>query len=65
MKLLIVFNVNSIESTNNKIKAIRRTAYGFRNFAHFRMRILITLKHSNLIVKPRPKEKASSCSYAA
>ncbi|WP_430521945.1 transposase [Limosilactobacillus reuteri] len=36
-----------IESTNNKIKIIKRTAYGYRNFFHFRIRILISLKTSN------------------
>ena len=54
-----------IEGTNNKIKAIKRTAYGFRNFAHFRIRILLALKNSNLMVKSRPKEKASSSSFTA
>ena len=28
------------EGVNNKIKVIKRMAYGFRNFAHFRLRIL-------------------------
>ena len=28
------------EGINNKIKVIKRMAYGFRNFAHFRLRIL-------------------------
>ena len=36
-----------IEGTNNKIKIIKRTAYGYRNFFHFRIRILISLKTSN------------------
>ena len=30
------------EGTNNKIKVIKRNAYGFRNFENFRNRILIT-----------------------
>lgn len=29
-----------VEGTNNKIKLIKRRAFGFRNFAHFRYRIL-------------------------
>lgn len=33
-----------IEGTNNKIKVIKRTAYGYRNFFHFRIRILISLR---------------------
>ncbi|PTM26152.1 hypothetical protein DA797_08380 [Limosilactobacillus reuteri] len=32
-----------IEGTNNKIKVIKRTAYGFRNFFNFRIRILLAL----------------------
>ena len=31
---------------NNKIKAIKRTAYGFRSFKNFRLRILISFKNS-------------------
>jgi len=31
------------EGTNNKIKVIKRNAYGFRNFENFRNRILMTL----------------------
>lgn len=31
------------EGCNNAIKVIKRTAYGYRNFANFRKRILITL----------------------
>lgn len=30
------------EGTNNKIKVIKRNAYGFRNFENFRNRILMT-----------------------
>ena len=54
-----------IEGTNNKIKAIKRTAYGFRNFEHFRIRILLALKNSNLMIRTKPKEKVSSSSFAA
>lgn len=35
-----------IEGANNKIKVIKRTAYGFRNFNMFRLRILIAFKDS-------------------
>ena len=54
-----------IEGTNNKIKVIKRTAYGFRNFWHFRLRILLALKNSHLMVIQRPKQKASPSSQAA
>lgn len=30
------------EGTNNKIKVIKRNAYGYRNFKNFRNRILLT-----------------------
>lgn len=35
-----------VEGANNKIKAIKRTAYGFRSFKNFRLRILISFKNS-------------------
>lgn len=46
-----------IEGTNNKIKVIKRTAYGFRNFFHFRIRILISLKTSNLMSRELSKKR--------
>lgn len=46
-----------IEGTNNKIKVIKRTAYGFRNFFHFRIRILISLKPSNLMSRELSKKR--------
>jgi transposase len=46
-----------IEGTNNKIKIIKRTAYGYRNFFHFRIRILISLKNSNLMIRELPKKR--------
>lgn len=35
-----------VEGANNKIKAIKRVAYGFRSFNNFRLRILISFKNS-------------------
>lgn len=46
-----------IEGTNNKIKIIKRTAYGYRNFFHFRIRILILLKNSNLMIRKLSKKR--------
>ena len=46
-----------IEGTNNKIKVIKRTAYGFRNFFHFRIRILVSLKTSNLMIRELSKKR--------
>lgn len=46
-----------IEGTNNKIKVIKRTAYGYRNFFHFRIRILISLKTSNLMIRELSKKR--------
>lgn len=36
-----------LEGTNNKIKNIKRNAYGYRNFRHFRLRVLFVLKFQN------------------
>ena len=47
-----------IEGTNNKIKVIKRIAYGYRNFSHFRIRILISLKTSNLMIRELSKKRA-------
>lgn len=46
-----------IEGTNNKIKVIKRIAYGFRNFFHFRIRILVSLKTSNLMIRELSKKR--------
>jgi transposase len=54
-----------IEGTNNKIKVIKRTAYGFRNFFHFRVRILMALKNPHIMVGDPQKTKISSSSLAA
>ncbi len=40
------FSNGPIEGSNNKIKAIKRTAYGFRSFKNFRLHILISFKNS-------------------
>ena len=36
---------------------IKRTAYGFRNFFHFRIRILVSLKTSNLMIRELSKKR--------
>ncbi len=40
-----------IEGINNKIKVIKRIAFGYRSFYHFKSRILITQK----LTKPKVK----------
>nr|WP_274598451.1 transposase [Weissella confusa] len=40
------FSNGPIEGSNNKIKAIKRMAYGFRSFKNCRLRILISSKNS-------------------
>ncbi|MFT8458246.1 MAG: transposase [Liquorilactobacillus ghanensis] len=42
------FSNGPVEGTNNKIKVIKRTAYGFRNFENFHLRILVSLENSYL-----------------
>lgn len=54
-----------IEGTNNKIKVIKRVAYGYRNFFHFRVRILMALKNSHLMFHYQPKEKTRPIRQAA
>ncbi|NLT95653.1 MAG: transposase, partial [Clostridia bacterium] len=36
----VPYNNGCIEGFNNKIKVIKRNAFGFRNFSRFRTRIL-------------------------
>nr|WP_252902832.1 transposase [Paucilactobacillus hokkaidonensis] len=40
------FTNGPVEGCNNKIKVIKRTAYGFRNFTNFRLRILVAFSIS-------------------
>lgn len=47
-----------VEGTNNKIKVIKRTAYGFRNFFIFRARILIALPSSYFAINWKSKQTA-------
>ncbi|WP_459446334.1 ISL3 family transposase [Ligilactobacillus salivarius] len=39
-----------IEGVNNHIKVIKRIAYGYNNFKHFRLRILLSLKNNVILV---------------
>ena len=36
------------EGLNNKIKVIKRVAFGYRNFRFFRLRLMYILKHHQL-----------------
>ena len=47
-----------VEGTNNKIKVIKRTAYGFRNFFNFRIRILLALPNTYIAINWRNKQTA-------
>lgn len=47
-----------VEGTNNKIKVIKRTAYGFRNFFNFRARILLALPNSYIAINWNHKRTA-------
>ena len=38
-------HTGKLEGVNNKIKVIKRQAYGFTNFDHLRMRLLIACSH--------------------
>lgn len=54
------FTNGPVEGCNNKIKTIKKTAYGFRNFNNFRIRILVAFSTSfyALNYKNQVKEKA-------
>ena len=54
-----------IEGINNKIKVIKRTAYGFRNFGNFRLRILISFKNSFYAMNYETKAANSKMELAA
>lgn len=58
-----------VEGVNNRIKVIKRTAYGFRNYCHFRLRILLAVANSNLMFKelnqPKRGHKKAHPSRAA
>ena len=47
-----------VEGTNNKIKVIKRVAYGFRNFANFRIRILLSLPNTYFAINWKNKQTA-------
>lgn len=40
----IPYNNGKMEGINNKIKVLNRVAYGYRNFHHFKSRILLHFK---------------------
>src|SRR5690625_1675759 len=42
------YNNGRVEGINNKIKVLNRVAYGYRNFSHFKKRILIHFKMKSL-----------------
>ncbi|NLA69428.1 MAG: transposase, partial [Clostridiales bacterium] len=50
------YSNGGIEGLNNYIKVLKRTAFGFRSFVHFRNRILIS---KNLVI-PIKKYQAES-----
>lgn len=53
-----------IEGTNNKIKVIKRTAYGFRNFFNFRIRILLALPTTYIAINWKNRQTARAKSQA-
>ncbi len=48
-----------IEGLNNKIKVLKRNAYGYRNYSHFRARILLMCRLY------QPKNKKDQAAKAA
>ncbi|MEN3245708.1 transposase [Fructilactobacillus sanfranciscensis] len=56
--ILSLVALRPVEGTNNKIKAIKRTAYGFRNFFNFRAHILLALPNSYIAINWNHKRTA-------
>ncbi|AXY24639.1 ISL3 family transposase [Suicoccus acidiformans] len=50
-----------IEGINNKIKLLKRNGYGYRNFSHFRDRILLMCR----LYEPKNKEKDQATNLVA
>nr|WP_301426518.1 transposase [Carnobacterium sp.] len=48
------YSNGSLEGSINKIKVIKRVAYGYRNFQNFRCRILISFKAKKNSVSQLP-----------
>lgn len=55
-----VYTNGPVEGTNNKIKVLKRVAYGFRNFANFRIRILLALPNTYIAINWKNKQAARS-----
>src|SRR5699024_7651725 len=47
--LIYPYNNGRIEGINNKIKVLNRVAYGYRNFHHFKNRIILHFKLKSII----------------
>jgi transposase len=47
-----------IEGVHNKIKAIKRTAYGFRSFSHYRARILLAFNLTRTTITSNKKDSS-------
>src|SRR5699024_3569515 len=52
--LIYPYNNGRIEGINNKIKVLNRVAYGYRNFHHFKNRIILHFKLKSIIKNPPP-----------
>ena len=50
------FNNGRIEGINNKIKVLNRVAYGYRNFSHYKKRIMIHFKFKAQVTKPEHRK---------
>lgn len=57
--MIYPWNNGAIESINNRIKVLKRLAFGFRSFFHFRNRILICSKLILLKQKERVRQQLS------
>src|SRR5699024_12000571 len=57
--LIYPYNNGRIEGINNKIKVLNRVAYGYRNFYHFKNRIILHFKLKSIIQNKKSSSLAA------
>ena len=57
--LIYPYNNGRIEGINNKIKVLNRVAYGYRNFHHFKNRIILHFKLKSIIQSKKSSSLAA------
>ncbi|KRM19204.1 hypothetical protein FC40_GL000506 [Ligilactobacillus hayakitensis DSM 18933 = JCM 14209] len=60
MTLTYNYTNGPIEGKMNKIKVLKRVAFGFRSFKNFRLRILLSSQASTLNIKEKKSKKITA-----